>query len=124
MDKFETGVFEISTQIHDFLKDWQEELAKKELERRARAAMQELQRPGVPYVTCVYPAFKRDGKLVLLGWIALALWEDCEVGECVFLDDDLTDFDYIARECGVKFEYDASTWRHGDKEVYIYRRMR
>jgi hypothetical protein len=70
-------VFEISTAWNDFWKDWQVELAKEDLRRRARTAMDKIMRDGVPYVTCLYPVKEGGGKLVLTAFCVLAQYEDC-----------------------------------------------
>lgn len=72
MDEIKTGVFEISTAFNDFWQDWQIELAKEDLKRRARTAMDKIMREGVPYTTCLHPAEKRGDKLVLTGFCVLA----------------------------------------------------
>ena len=67
MDEIKTGAFEISTGWNDFWQDWQVELAKEDLKRRARAAMDKIMRDGVFYSTCLRPAFKEGNRLVLGG---------------------------------------------------------
>ena len=120
MDEIKTGVFEISAAYNDFWQDWQVELAKEDLKRRAKAAMDKIMREGVPYVTCLYPAEKRGDKLVLTGFCVLAQSKDCEVGEAVFTDI-----------------YIENSWMHDDhtkgfawamhppqkKDICIYRRI-
>lgn len=81
MDNIQTGVFEISTKYNEFWKDWQEDLAGEELRRRARVAMERIQRPGTPYMVCLYPVERREDRLVLIGFCVLAKWEDCKPGE-------------------------------------------
>ena len=122
MDEIKTGVFEISTTWNDFWKDWQLELAKEDLRRRARAAMDKIMREGVPYVTCLYPPIERDGNLVLSGFCALALWEDCEPYEAVFLDWDSLDLEWIQKEYDRKFALENKIRIRGD-QIYIYRRV-
>lgn len=121
MDEIKTGVFEISTARNDFWKDWQLELAKEDLRRRARAAMDKIMRDGVPYVTCLYPSKRKGDKLVLTGFLALALWEDCEVSEAVFLDWDSLDLEWIKKQYGRSFVLE-SRQKISDNETYIYRR--
>ena len=85
MDEIRTGVFEISTAWNDFWKDWQVELAKEDLKRRAKAAMDKIMRDDVSYCTCLYPAFKEGNRLVLGGYCVVTQIYDCEVGEaCVY----------------------------------------
>lgn len=121
MDEIKTGAFEISTGWNDFWRDWQVELAEEDLKRRARAAMDKIMRDGVPYVTCLYPVEKRNGKLVLTGFCVLAQCEDCEIGEAAVRDwktwrDRIEDYD------GKVFELEAHTDRHSNP-IYIYRRI-
>lgn len=123
MDVLETGTFEISTSTNDFLTEYQQFIAKEELLRWARMALERIQRSGVPYVTCFYPVEKRDDKLILKGFCAVALWSMCEVNEALFCDDDLTSFDYIANSYGREFELEETTWL-GEEQVYIYRRTK
>lgn len=122
MDDIKTGVFEISTARNEFWQDWQLELAQKDLKRRARTAMDEIMRNGAPYVTCLYPVEEKNGKLVLRGFVALALWEDCEIGECVFLDWDNLDLDWIRQEYNRDFALE-DRWRIRGDQIYIYRRV-
>jgi hypothetical protein len=128
MDELKTGVFEISTNYNELWMDWQEELAAIDLERRARTAIQELQRPGVPYVTCLYPVEKRGDKLVLSGFCVLAKWEDCEIGEACAMP-----FPFSGSLEGVRrkwpsddyynrFEFVYENKNH--EAIYIYRRIR
>lgn len=123
MDVLETGTFEISASTNDFLTEYQQLLAKEELLRRARMALERIQRSGVPYVTCFYPIERQGDKLVLKGFCAVALWSMCEVNEALFCDDDLTSFDYIANSYGCEFELEETTWL-GEEQVYIYRRTK
>jgi hypothetical protein len=128
MDKFETGVFEISTAFSDFYQPWQEELAKEDLKRRARTACERVQRDGVPYVTCLYPVEKKDGKLVLKGFVALAQWQDCEIGEAVFTqihkDTPFACIDWLwtGDDACLRFHKEASTNRN-DYSIEIHRRI-
>lgn len=121
MDEIKTGVFEISTKASEFWTDWQLELAKDDLKRRARAAMDKIMRDGVPYVTCLYPVEEKNGKLVLTGFCVLAQYEDCEIGEAA-VRDWMTGRDRIEDYDGKAFELEADTDRHNDP-IYIYRRV-
>ena len=129
MDDIKTGVFEISTACNDFLQDWQVELAKEELKRRARTAIERVQRDGVPYVTCLYPIEKKDGKLVLDGFCLVSHWRSCEVGEACFYDDCFSDatVSYAdramlkIRDSEIIFEHNSFPFR--GFPIYIYRRV-
>jgi len=126
MDKFETGVFEISTAFNDFWQDWQVGLAEADLIQRATRAMYATQRLGVPYVTCLYPVEKKDGKLVLRGFCALAQWEDCEVGEACAMPFPLSgSLQGVRREWQDdyydRFEFVYDNNHH--EVIYIYRRV-
>ena len=120
MDDIETGVFEISTTYNDFWQDWQIELAKEDLKRRARTAMDKIMRDGVPYTTCLYPIVEKDSKLVLTGFCVLTQHEYCDIGEATARGwtgrDRIEDYD------GKAFEREARTIRHRDT-IYIYRRV-
>jgi hypothetical protein len=121
MDKFETGVFEISVSVSDLLMDWQVDLAKEELVRRANTAINAMQWPGVPYVTCLYPVTQDEGKLRITGFCVLAQWQDCEIGEATVRDWKL-DRDTIEHHDGKLFKLEAHTDRHSNP-IYIYRRI-
>jgi hypothetical protein len=121
VDEIKTGVFEISTTWNDFWKDWQLELAKEDLRRRARTAMDKIMRDGVPYVTCLYPVKEGGGKLVLTAFCVLAQYEDCEIGDAAVCDW-MTGRDRIKDYDGRAFELEAHTDRHNDP-IYIYRRV-
>lgn len=121
MDDIKTGVFEISTACNDFWQDWQLELAKEDLKRRARTAMDKVMRDGVPYTTCLYPIVERDGKLVLKGFCVLTQHEYCDIGEAT-VRDWMTGRDRIEDYVGKVFELEAHTSRHWDP-IYIYRRV-
>lgn len=121
MDETKTGMLEISTAKNDFWTDWQLCLAKDDLKRRARAAMDKIMRDGAPYVTCLYPVEEKNGKLVLTAFCVLAQYEDCEIGEATVRywktgRDRIEDYD------GKAFELEAHTDRHNDP-IYIYRRV-
>lgn len=120
MDEIKTGVFEISTAFNDFWQDWQIELAKEDLKRRARTAMDKIMRDGVPYTTCLYPIVEKDSKLVLIGFCVLTQHEYCDIGEATVRArpgrDRIEDHD------GKAFELEARTRRHRDT-IYIYRRV-
>ena len=119
MDEIKTGVFEISTTWNDFWKDWQLELAKEDLRRRARAAMDKIMREGVPYVTCLRPAGKRGDKLVLIGFCVLASWADCEVGEACYVTSAGSGSAWALT--GRVFQLEAQH-TGGPYDIYIYRR--
>lgn len=122
MDVIKTGVFQISTGYNEFWTEWQEQLAKEDLKRRAKAAMDKIMRDGVPYVTCLYPVKIEGNKLVLDGFVLLALWEDCEIGEAVFLDWDSLDLEWIKKQYGRSFVLESRR-KISDNETYIYRRV-
>jgi len=121
VDVIKTGVFEISASRNEFWTDWQLELAKEDLKRRARTALEMVQRDGVPYTTCLYPTAERDGKLVLKGFCVLTQHEYCDIGEAT-VRDWMTGRDRIEDYDGKVFELEAHTSRHWDP-IYIYRRI-
>jgi len=120
MDDIKTGTFEISTAFNEFWQDWQLELVKEELKRRARTAMEKIQREGVPYVSCLYPITRKDHKLALVGFFVLASWTDCEVGEAVYIEDGHNGSMWALT--GQRFELEAYTDRHS-YPIYIYTRV-
>ena len=123
MDDIKTGTFEISTAFNEFWQDWQVELAKEDLKRRARTACERVQRDGVPYVTCLYPIEKRDGKLTLKGFFTLLWWGDCEIGEAVLIEEyNEVNWQHIENKLGIRFELEAKTARNF-YEMSIYRRV-
>ena len=120
MDDIKTGVFKISVTFNDFWQDWQLELAKEDLKRRARTAMDKIMRDGVPYTTCLYPIVEKDGKLVLMGFCVLTQHGYCDIGEATVRG--WTGRDRIEYYDGKAFELEARTSRHRDT-IYIYRRV-
>ena len=128
MDDIKTGAFEISTAFNEFWQDWQVELAKEDLKRRARTACERVQRNGVPYVTCLHPIEKKDGRLTLKGFFVLAEWEDCEIGEAMFtqIHKDTPfaciDWLWLNNDMCRRFHKEASTSRN-DYSIEIHRRI-
>jgi len=120
MDELKTGAFEISTNYNEFWTDWQLELAKEDLKRRARTAMEKIQREGVPYVSCLYPITRKDHKLALVGFFVLASWTDCEVGEAVYIEDGHNGSVWAV--IGRIFDLEAQH-TEGPYNIYIYRRI-
>jgi len=128
MDEIKTGAFEISTGWNDFWQDWQLELAKEDLKRRARTAMDKIMRDGVPYTTCLYPIKKKDNKLVLDGYCLVSYWQSCDVGEACFYDDCFGDATigstYTPKIQNSEFVFKHSSFPfRGFPIIYIYRRV-
>ena len=123
MDVLTTGMFEISASTNDFLTEYQQLLAQRDLLRRAQVALERIQRSGVPYVTCFYPVERQGDKLVLKGFCAVALWEDCEVNEAVFLDWDNLDLEWLKERYDKEFVL-IEVIRIREDQIYIYRRIK
>lgn len=121
MDEIRTGPFEISTAYNDLWKDWQVELAKEDLRRRARMAMEKIMRDGVAYTVCLYPVTREAQWMRLTGLCVIAQWQDCEVGEaCYFFSGQIREMRDGYKHYGFDLE---AIFNRGACTIYIYRRI-